>query len=186
MNAVRCPQCGLINQTSAVECQQCRFPFTHLPDTAFVSVPATDYERTLGYYAPPPIINAPAIFPDNETGRKTHFWYKIYCALMALLYLAVFGIGIFLTVMATQAPLGMRRNDPPFAIVGPIYAFMGLLFAIPFIGALFLPRTPWNWVVGIVLIALGMTSICCLPALIPLLIYWLKPETQAYFGRNNM
>jgi hypothetical protein len=34
------------------------------------------------------------------------------------------------------------------------------------------------------MMAIGMTSCCFLPFLIPLLIYWLKPETKAYFGRN--
>jgi hypothetical protein len=29
-----------------------------------------------------------------------------------------------------------------------------------------------------------MTSVCCIPACVPLLIYWIKPETKAYFGRT--
>jgi hypothetical protein len=37
------------------------------------------------------------------------------------------------------------------------------------------------WIYGIVLIALGMTSACFVPACIPLLIYWLKPDAKSYF-----
>jgi hypothetical protein len=29
-----------------------------------------------------------------------------------------------------------------------------------------------------------MTSACFLPACIPLLIYWIKPDVKAYFGRT--
>jgi hypothetical protein len=32
-----------------------------------------------------------------------------------------------------------------------------------------------------VTIGLGMTSACTLPICIPLLIFWLKPETKAFF-----
>jgi hypothetical protein len=33
-----------------------------------------------------------------------------------------------------------------------------------------------------VIICLGMTSACFLPVCIPLLIFWIKPETKLYFG----
>jgi hypothetical protein len=35
-----------------------------------------------------------------------------------------------------------------------------------------------------VLICIGMNSCCLLPASIPLLIFWIKPETKTYFGRK--
>jgi Na+/pantothenate symporter len=68
--------------------------------------------------------------------------------------------------------------------MGIFYAVLGVIFFIIFAVALVLPRKPYNWIVGIVMMALGMTSCCFLPFLIPLLIYWIKPETKAYFGRN--
>jgi hypothetical protein len=40
------------------------------------------------------------------------------------------------------------------------------------------------WVFGLVLICLGLSSACCLPACIPLLIFWLKPEMKAFYGRD--
>jgi hypothetical protein len=61
---------------------------------------------------------------------------------------------------------------------------LGAALAVVFAVALFLPRRRWNWIVGIVIIALGMTSCCFAPFLIPLIVYWVKPETKAYFGRN--
>lgn len=43
---------------------------------------------------------------------------------------------------------------------------------------------PWLWTYDLVIICLGMTSTCILPASIPLLIFWLKPETKRYFGKS--
>jgi hypothetical protein len=40
------------------------------------------------------------------------------------------------------------------------------------------------WVYDLVVICLGMTSACILPASVPLLIFWLKPEVKSHFGKN--
>jgi hypothetical protein len=37
------------------------------------------------------------------------------------------------------------------------------------------------WIYQIVLIGLGLTSVCCLPATVPLLISYVKPEVKAWF-----
>ena len=94
----------------------------------------------------------------NELGRKTFFWYRVYIAVLALLYLAVTVFGATLAVMRPET-----RDHSPQEIV-----MMGVIYAA----------------VGIVMMAISMTSCCFLPFAIPLLIYWLKPETRAYFGRN--
>ena len=61
---------------------------------------------------------------------------------------------------------------------------MGLLFfAASLVPFLFKPR-PWLWVYDLVIICIGFTSLCTLPGCIALLIYWLKLETKAYFGRS--
>lgn len=69
-------------------------------------------------------------------------------------------------------------------VAGVIYGSLGAFFAIVYGVALFLPRKPYNWIVGIVMIAIGLTSCCFLPAAVPLIIFWLKPETKAYLGRE--
>jgi hypothetical protein len=175
MNAIRCPQCSLVNPTSALQCQQCQFPFSHLPQTAYVSVPASDYERAAG--AP---VFAPAISPDNDLGRKTFLWYRVYLSVMCLIYLALCGFGIFLGVYGSEL---QTKDAKDLDIIGPIYAVIGAVLFVPFLAALFFPRKSWNWVVGIIMMAFGMTSCCFWPFLIPLIIFWVKPETQAYLGR---
>jgi drug/metabolite transporter (DMT)-like permease len=93
----------------------------------------------------------------------------------------VAAFGVFLIA---ARPETSRHSAEELLITGIIYAVFGALFAVVYAVTLFLPRASWNWIVGIIMIALGLTSCCFAPFLIPLLIFWLKPETKAYFGRN--
>lgn len=109
-------------------------------------------------------------------------WFKAYCGFMALLYLLV---GIFSTALFIVHP--DQTEMDPFAakFIGSLLLIVSLTlfgaFLVPFI----LTPRPWLWVYGIVLICLGMSSACLLPACIPLLIFWLKPEARAWFGRDE-
>jgi hypothetical protein len=107
-------------------------------------------------------------------------WYVAYCALLAALYLLVIIMGfVFLVFEPTD-----RDMSPGEArIMGVIFIVVGLVLFVPFASGPFLPRRPWAWIFGLVLICIGLTSACCLPAAVPLLIYWLKPDNKAYFGK---
>ena len=70
-----------------------------------------------------------------------------------------------------------------------MFLIPGLLFFVPYLLAIFLPRKPFFWVLGIILIALnfiplGFSSCILLPSAVILMVFWLRPETKAYFGRN--
>jgi cation transporter-like permease len=118
----------------------------------------------------------------NETGRKVFFWYRAYCAFLVLLYVAVTIGGIALAVIR---PESSEYRAEEFMLVGIIYAVTGAVMAVVFTVALLLPPKPYNWIVGVIMIAIGMTSCCFVPVCVPLLIYWFKPETKAFFGRNE-
>ena len=120
-------------------------------------------------------------YEQNETGRKTFFWYRVYCAVLTLLYLAV---GVFGVIVAT-VPIDSREySEQELMIIGMIYAVLGGVFFVISAIALFLPPRPYNWIVGIVMMAIGLTSCCFIPFLVPLLIFWMKPETKRFFGRR--
>ncbi len=121
------------------------------------------------------------ISQDNQIARKTFFWYRVYCASLASIYLALMVFGIIIAVLQ---PVNKEYSAQEMLIMGIIYAILGAVFLLIFTVALFLPPKPYNWIVGIVMIAIGMTSCCFVPFLIPLMIYWVKPETKAFFGRN--
>lgn len=117
----------------------------------------------------------------NELGRKTFFWYRVYCAVLSVLYLCVIIFGILMTINPFNTG---EHNKEELITMGIIYALVGAFFFLVFVVALFLPPKPYNWIVGIVMMAIGMTSCCFLPFVIPLFVFWIKPETQAFFGRK--
>ena len=101
-------------------------------------------------------------------------WYVVYTVAMAVMYLAVTIGGGFVFV---AAPHGEGQ------VQGAIMAVIGLPLMILYGAAPFLRKTSTTYTVHLVLIGIGLTSACCVPACLPLLIYWLKPETKAFFGK---
>ena len=118
---------------------------------------------------------------NSEPQPAVMTWYKVYCVLMALLYLICIVGGI---LFITAGPADRDMSPAEARMLGGIMFFMGIVLAIPFLFGAFLPRKPWAWVFGLVLICIGLTSLCCMPVSIPLLIHWIKPETKFYFGRT--
>jgi hypothetical protein len=99
------------------------------------------------------------------------FWFKMYAGFLCLLYLLVAAFGVVFLVVD---PAEFDMEEVEARIIGIIY-----LILLPF----FLRPRPWVWIYDLVIICIGMTSACMLPACIPLLLFWLKPEAKAYFGR---
>jgi hypothetical protein len=108
-------------------------------------------------------------------------WYVAYAVCMALLYVLtaimgaayLAGAGFLVVEQADQALMGFY---------GIFMLGLGVIFAALYGAAPFLPKKNWAWVYHLVMICIGLTSCCCLPVCIPLLIYWLKPETKSMFG----
>ena len=108
-------------------------------------------------------------------------WYVAYAVCMALLYLLTAIMGA--AYLAGAGFLAIEQAD--LALMGIYGVFMlglGIVFTALYGAAPFLPKKHWAWVYHLVMICIGLTSCCCLPVCIPLLIYWLKPETKAMFG----
>ena len=105
-------------------------------------------------------------------------WFKVYCTCMALLY-----AGITWMVVQKLTKELYSRSGPdgaiPFIFAA---AFLGV-FVLLFAAAWILPRERWAWTYSLVLICLGMGGLT-LVAAVPLLIFWIKPETKAWFGRR--
>lgn len=99
-------------------------------------------------------------------------WFKIYCALLALIYA---GSALACLTLAFYGTEGL--------VIGVLLAGLCIVLAVISALPILLPARPWTWVYGVVLIAMGMTSACLLPACIPLLIVWIRPEVKRYFGK---
>lgn len=210
MNDNRCPKCDLLNLPEAVSCLKCRTPLGHSGATANFSDAKTteltgtgtaDYEAqtvrlpefrattaaeispsTAGYSLPVSFDQTGADFPPaTRTGGRTYFWYRMFCSVVTV-------FGIILAILGIIAMLGSFNETGEkatsafsggvmFLIAGGAPALLCLL------GVLFPPRS-WTWIYGLALLILATLS--CAPAIfsIPLLIFWVKPETQSFFGRN--
>jgi hypothetical protein len=104
-------------------------------------------------------------------------WYKAYLGFLLFLFLIVVAVGaMFFTDMFDAEDL----DGMPPELMGGIYVVMGIVMIIPTVAAFFLPRKRWAWIFHIVMICIGMTG-CTVFFSIPLLIFWIKPETKAWF-----
>jgi len=113
---------------------------------------------------------------------KVIAWFKAYSALFAALYLAFAGCSL---IFFLAEPSEFETTKRGAILMGLLLLLMGLGLAATFVLPFFLEPRPWVWIYDLVLICIGLTSPCCMPASIPLLIYWLKPEVKAYFGRQS-
>lgn len=135
--------------------------------------------------------------PDPVTGEQTGFdsvlpsgpppvvrWYRVYAGFMAFIYLLTAVGGFFVIKNMEALATGSRGIDPiELKIRGFVMVAIGIILFTAFVVALLLPNTSGAWIFHIILIAVGLSSCCLWPATIPLMIAWLKPETQRWFGR---
>ena len=112
-------------------------------------------------------------------------WFRVYCGLMAFLYLMNIAGGAVLLVMRDRIARHLQGQTVDLAVQGALCVVIGIVFVVPFSVSFFLPRKKWVWIYDLVLICLGLANCCCIPACIPLLIFWLKPEVKAYFGMQS-
>jgi hypothetical protein len=108
-------------------------------------------------------------------------WFRVYGWVLVALYLFVAALSLFF-FLASPEDLEMKRGEA--IVAGSICLSMGLIFAVACLPPLVASPRPWSWVYSLVLICIGMTSPCFLPASVPLLIFWLKPEVKAYYGKE--
>lgn len=107
-------------------------------------------------------------------------WFYVYCGVLCVVYLAVAACCLPFFLIE-PAELDMGKTEA--VLMGAMMLVLGLVFFVLFLMPFFLPQRPWVWVFDLVLICIGMTSACFLLACVPLLLFWLKPETKAWFGK---
>ena len=113
-------------------------------------------------------------------------WYKAYASFMAVMYFLCIVAGI---MMLKYAGFILANSTDKTFLEIKIQALgliiVGIVLFIAYVVALILPKTSGAWVYHIVMIAIGLTSCCLWPVTIPLIIAWLKPQTQHFFGRYD-
>ena len=107
-------------------------------------------------------------------------WFKVYCGILCLVYAATAAASIYFFIVD---PAEVELGTVATRLIGGLLLLLGLaLFAACLLPLLLTPR-PWLWTYDFVIICLGMTSACFLPVCVPLLIFWIKPETKRHFGK---
>jgi hypothetical protein len=119
--------------------------------------------------------------PPEATGSRPAVitWYRVYASMMVMLYVGFLVLWLFLT---PSSGTGTGAANPEVVISLLIVLGVVLLFGGFHAVAALVPYKPWGWTVGLVAICIGLTS-CTAVAAVPLLIFWLKPETKAAFCR---
>jgi hypothetical protein len=116
----------------------------------------------------------------TKTAPPVVFWFKVYTVVMTGIYALCLIAGPVMICFGSQAN---DQDAKVFVVQGILFTVISLPLAIAFALPIFLKPKPWVWIYNLVLICIGLTSCCFLPATIPLLIYWLKPEAKVWFQR---
>lgn len=107
-------------------------------------------------------------------------WFLIYCVAISVLYILVAAAGGALAYYAEQLSES-EQETTELRIQGVVYLSLGIALAVVHLIAPLLPRKKWSWLYGFAPIVIGLTSPCCLPMTLPLLLWWIKPETKQWF-----
>jgi MFS family permease len=117
----------------------------------------------------------------STTPPPVLFWFRLYAGLMTAMYVGCMVFAPVLLFIGNKTT-GDERVELIIQsiLLGGVGLVLTIVCALPF----FLPRKPWVWIYDLVIICIGLSSCCCLPASLPLLIYWVKPETKQWFQQN--
>lgn len=124
------------------------------------------------YFDPPP----PPVWP----------WFLGYCWFMVVFEVLCVIIGIAVCFMdpawfvAGMAPAERESVLKLMRIGGIVTILTSLPFVAAYLAGIYLPRNRWTWFLDLFLIVMCVSM--CVPIGIIFLIFWLNPETKAYFG----
>ncbi len=198
MNENRCSQCDLLNLPSAARCLQCNTPLSISPKTfseqktaefvqpenTFTEAKTAEYSKTTSNYSQSTPFNTninSQILPVSKTGSRTYFWYRMLCSAIVvsgIVWAIVGGVAIIASFDETGKEASDTFNG------GVLFILMGAVPALIFLlGVIFPPRS-WSWFYGVLLLVLAILSCFLSPFAVALLIFWMKPETQNFFGRK--
>ena len=107
-------------------------------------------------------------------------WWTVYCFVAGGFYL----LSSVVQLIGGRGSSGLE-SDPAAAVLTLVFMFGVAIF---YAAGPFLPRGRAAWVFGIVQMAVGLlcSFVMCLPVVIPLLVFWLRPECRDWFdGRTQ-
>jgi len=101
-------------------------------------------------------------------------WFWVFCILGVLIDL------MWMAAVAISLVVEHHRDDEIAWMIGIVV--FSVPFTLAFAVAPFLPRRRWVWIYDIVVLCIGIASCCCIPAAIPLLIFWIRSDVEQWFS----
>ncbi len=115
-------------------------------------------------------------------------WFKVYAGCLLAVYVLLCGVGLVMFAnpdlfVDPGADFSSNRPADQFEarIMASIYFVMGGVFAFAYLLAFFFTSGKGAWIYNLVLICIGLTSCCCIPVCIPLLIFWIRDDCKNWF-----
>lgn len=134
---------------------------------------------------PPPYVPpAPGQLPPGGEPAALP-WLRGFCAAQLLMFggLSLMGLGLVATA-GFDPSLRASPGDPPLWVIGVFLLVLGLPLSTFYLVGVVAPRRPWLFTYGIVSFAVAFMCGGCWFLAIPVLIYWLKPETRAWLEQD--
>jgi hypothetical protein len=124
------------------------------------------------------------LLTEDERPPEAVYYFRIYAVLMVLLLMVPIGWGMYMMLQPIMNGSAGTSAAAGEWIFGLIIAGFSFCFLVPHVIALFGGRQRWVYTLSMILIGLNVLtgSFCCLLVTIPLLIYWMKPETKRWYG----
>lgn len=117
-----------------------------------------------------------------ENTPKVVIWYEHYCQAAIALFVVGSFSGLY-GVVARESLAARFEVDPvAIALFSSLWLLTLLFLAFVHYAALKTPRVDWAWKIHAIVLGVGMTTLVLWPAALPLIWYWFKPETKAFYG----
>ena len=111
-------------------------------------------------------------------------WFNGYAVCMAIVYALCVIAGVVFLTLSEETLRAEGTDVMEVRIQGVALLVVGIPLMLVFAAGPLAPRRNWVWIFHIVLMGIGLTSVCCLPATIPLLIAYIKPEVKTWFEKG--
>lgn len=138
-----------------------------------------------------------ASLPQHGRPPRVVFWYNLYRVFLLLVFLTVTGVGAVLAFHPEET-LGKLMGKTPFpggatglgTLTGGLFMSAGGVAAVLTAISFLLRRSRTAYAYHVMVMTLGAVcglfcmglDLACMAALVTLLIFWVRPEVQEYFG----
>ncbi len=111
-------------------------------------------------------------------------WFRVYLGVLCLGYALTAALGVCFAFFPDLS--AKLTDDGSLVVKGWVLLIVSVLLLVGVALPFFLKPQPWVWTYDLVVICFGMMSACLIFGCLPLLIFWIKPETKRYFGRRDV